>query len=653
MDYNTAPPAQPNYIVQELPPQYTLPDAGLDNLIALTATLCQVPAAALLFTNGHQLCIKTVSGLSVNDIVDADTLGAAVYRQKAVPGQLNSLIVEHRIFASLGHNSLIAYPLPWQDNDINGYVCIPCRDGHYLTGQQQEMLSPLAKQFALDITSRQQQLNINTNAAQHISREQIKYIFERTVDAVVITDQYGTITQWNPRAENTFGWKEEEAMGQNFETLCLPAESNARFLQYKESCGNSNQLTELIALHKNGSELIIRLGLSCLTYNAVNYCIMFMGDVTEHQQITNRLDKQKAFYENILNKLPTDIAVFDANHRYLFVNPGAIGNPEYRKAIIGKDDYEYAAYRGRDATVADKRRSQFLEVKKTGQEIRWEDGLRAPDGKLITHLRRMFPVHNKQGELKFVIGFGMDITDRIALEEKQSMMVKQLSAQNTQLVDFCNIVSHNLRGPLVNMSMLVQFIKDADDAEEQQFLISKLQPVIDNLHTTFNELVESIQIKQDVGIISENINLDDCVQRTLAGFEMEIKKTGAVIETNFKEAGTLYYPSKYLFSIFYNLIDNALKYSAPARQPHICITTTRNDDNVLLSVADNGLGLDTNKHKDSLFKIGKVFHRHPNAKGFGLFMTKTQVEAMDGRIWVESTPGEGTTFFVEFKKQPL
>jgi hypothetical protein len=60
--------------------------------------------------------------------------------------------------------------------------------------------------------------------------------------------------------------------------------------------------------------------------------------LTPDKLVTDQLDKQKAFYENILNKLPTDIAVFDAEHRYLFVNPGAISKAEYRKFIIGKDD---------------------------------------------------------------------------------------------------------------------------------------------------------------------------------------------------------------------------------------------------------------------------------------------------------------------------
>jgi PAS domain S-box-containing protein len=371
----------------------------------------------------------------------------------------------------------------------------------------------------------------------------------------------------------------------------------------------------------------------------------------DHKLLMEQLDRQKAFYENILNKLPTDIAVFDAEHRYLFVNPGAISKEEYRKFIIGKDDYEYAAFRNRDISVAHQRRAKFLEAKESRKEIRWEDTLSDPQGNMITHLRRMYPVHDEKGELSMVIGFGIDITDRKKMEEKQAALVTQLSARNTQLTDFCSIVSHNLRAPLVNMSMLADFIEASEDPAEQKMLIAKLRPVIDNLHATFNELVESIQIRQNTEISREDVCLRDCLKRTVDGLQTEINKLDAQIETDFEAASVINCPPQYLNSIFHNLVSNSLKYHYPGRRPHIFLQTKREDDKIILSVKDNGLGIDLVKHKDNFFKIGKVFHRHPNAKGFGLYMTKTQVEAMGGRIWVESVPEEGSVFYIEFNNR--
>ena len=73
-------------------------------------------------------------------------------------------------------------------------------------------------------------------------------------------------------------------------------------------------------------------------------------------------------------------------------------------------------------------------------------------------------------------------------------------------------------------------------------------------------------------------------------------------------------------------------------------------DSIIFSVSDNGLGINLARHKDNIFKIGKVFSNHPDAKGFGLFMTKTQIEAMGDEIWVESAPDKGAAFFIKFKK---
>jgi signal transduction histidine kinase len=235
--------------------------------------------------------------------------------------------------------------------------------------------------------------------------------------------------------------------------------------------------------------------------------------------------------------------------------------------------------------------------------------------------------------------------------EKIQKTASLLEFQNKQLTDFCNIISHNLRSPLVNISMLANFIEKSTDINEQKQFVEKLNPVINNLNDTFSELVESLQVKQDTEIKSEKQILKDCLQRTLDGLAGEINKSEAIIETNFDEAPAIEFPPKYLSSIFHNLVSNSLKYKSPQRKPVIKLETKKISGSIVLSVTDNGLGIDLERNKDKLFKIRKIFHHHPDAKGFGLFITKTQVESMSGRIWAESTPGKGSTFFVEFKDQ--
>ncbi|WP_316752662.1 PAS domain S-box protein [Pedobacter gandavensis] len=625
-------------------------------IVSLAELLCGMPIAFVATEAENGTLLKTSTTI-------ADDQESWIL---PLPGQSPLVIPDIRGDERFSNHPLLksgirfyaGIPILNTDNSPLAYLCVMDTSVTELSSKQLNGLELLAQQAFDIISAKLDNLELKKVVDNTVTpAQEIDTIFHNAIDAVIVVDDNGLITHWNPKAENIFGWQRTEVIGHYFHEVALPGQEQERYLELLENFKydtvqlHPNTTVEISAIRKDLSRFDIALSISPATIQGKHFYICFVSDITNQHQISQELDKQQKFYENILNKLPTDIAVFDANHKYLFVNPGAISIKEYRDFIIGKDDYEYAAYRNRDTVSADLRRAQFLEAKDSGKQVRWEDSLKGPDGNTITHLRRMYPVHDETGAVTMVIGFGIDITDRKIMEEKQAALVQQLSSQNTQLIDFCNIVSHNLRAPLVNMSMLVEFIEDTNNPEEQKTLISKLKPVIENLHTTFNELVESIQIKQDLEIKSENILLTDCIRRTFEGLQSEINKSEAIIETDFEDAPSVYFPAKYLYSIFHNLFSNCLKYQSPKRKLVIQLKSEKMDGKVLLSFTDNGLGIDMDKHKDNCFKIGKVFHHHPNSKGFGLYMTKTQVEAMKGKIWVESKIDVGSTFFIEFTNQ--
>ncbi|MBI3232516.1 MAG: PAS domain-containing sensor histidine kinase [Bacteroidetes bacterium] len=227
-------------------------------------------------------------------------------------------------------------------------------------------------------------------------------------------------------------------------------------------------------------------------------------------------------------------------------------------------------------------------------------------------------------------------------------MIKVLSNQNTQLNDFCGIISHNLRAPLINLSILSDFIAECNDPVKRELMFSKIKPVVNTLNETFNNLVESLQIREEVGLAYDKINFEELTNKIIEKHRIEIELYSAEIRYDFKPVEHIYYPKKYLDSILSNLVSNALKYSAVSRTPSIHIKTEMKDDKIRLKVIDNGSGIDLKKNGQHVFKMRKVFHDHPEAKGYGLFMTKTQVEAMNGEIFIESAPDQGTTFTIEF-----
>ncbi len=382
--------------------------------------------------------------------------------------------------------------------------------------------------------------------------------------------------------------------------------------------------------------------------------VLFFGViqvVTERVLSERQYIQQKNFYESILNTLPPDIVVFDKDTRYMFINPSAIQDEFVRNYMIGKDNNEYSRFRKVSPEVHEFRMRNFKRMIETRQEVEWEDSVIKKDGKREVKLRRVFPLVTENDEIKFVISYGIDITDRKEIEEKQLLLVDQYAHQNAKLIDFTNIVSHNLRGPLVNIDLLVKYMQATDDVEEKNDLINKLGPIIESLHEVFDELVESIQVQNDTEMVWDNNDFAESVDRILKGFNTEILNSDAVFCLEHQTVPEIKFPSKYFNSILHNLISNAIKYRSPNRPLQVSIEAHKEGDKVILRIQDNGLGIDLNRHKDNLFKIGKVFHRNPTAKGFGLFMTKAQIEAMGGNIWVESEPDKGTAFSVEFVDQ--
>jgi PAS domain S-box-containing protein len=227
---------------------------------------------------------------------------------------------------------------------------------------------------------------------------------------------------------------------------------------------------------------------------------------------------------------------------------------------------------------------------------------------------------------------------------------KHLENKNRQLSSFAHIASHNLRAPVSNLISLQAFYKESTDLEDKAMLFSKIEIVIDLLNETLNELIESVKIRGNKGITHDPIIFDTIFDKILAMLDSQILDSNATITSNFSEATNIDYPKLYMESIMLNLLSNSIRYRSPTRIPTIHFWTEVNTNEIILMARDNGLGIDLNKNGKKLFGLSNTFHRHPDSKGVGLFMTKTQIEAVGGSITVESEVDKGTTFKIILKK---
>jgi PAS domain S-box-containing protein len=158
-------------------------------------------------------------------------------------------------------------------------------------------------------------------------------------------------------------------------------------------------------------------------------------DITDRKEIEAKIAQQQNFYESILNFLPVDVAVFDAQHRYLFVNPSAIADPEMRRNIIGMTDAEYLAFRQRPLALAENRAHRFEQARRTRQDVSWEETMMSPRGpKRI--LRTLRVVFGADDQLQLMVGSGIDITARYEAEQQQQRSEALLREQQ----DFIRLI---------------------------------------------------------------------------------------------------------------------------------------------------------------------------------------------------------------------
>ena len=238
--------------------------------------------------------------------------------------------------------------------------------------------------------------------------------------------------------------------------------------------------------------------------------------------------------------------------------------------------------------------------------------------------------------------------ERKILQAKDDLEVltQHLSGQNKQLEDFAHISSHNLRSPVSNLNALLYLYNETENKEERKEVFDKFEVVIGHLTSTLNTLIEALKTKKESVKELEMLSFDDVLKKTKEIISQKIIDNDSIVTSDFSKVPIVEYHKTYLESIFLNLLTNAIKYKSPDRKSKVHIETKIVNKKTVLTIKDNGLGIDLEKHGHKLFGLNKTFHRHPEAKGVGLYLTKIQIETMGGAIYATSEIDKGTTFTV-------
>ena len=278
----------------------------------------------------------------------------------------------------------------------------------------------------------------------------------------------------------------------------------------------------------------------------------------------------------------------------------------------------------------------------------YEYRMLANDGKVIW-IRDIVSVIDEPGQPIKLRGIMIDITNKKQSETALNKSFNLVTEQNKRLLNFSYIVSHNLRSHASNIQGISSLIENAQTSEERDEMIQLLKKVAGNLNETLFNLNNIVNIQTSIDIVVEPLNLYDYVLKTLATQNAQILAKDATVLNKVDNNIKINYNKAYLESILLNLVSNALRYSHPDRKPVISLACVEENGQLVLRVADNGIGIDLKKYGDKIFGIYQTFNGNSDARGFGLFISKNQIEAMGGRIAVESAENMGTTFKIYFK----
>ncbi len=258
------------------------------------------------------------------------------------------------------------------------------------------------------------------------------------------------------------------------------------------------------------------------------------------------------------------------------------------------------------------------------------------------------PVYNEDQEITGIRGVFQDIDDNKENEINLQNSLDIIAGQNSRLFNFAHVVSHNLRSHSSNLSLVVQLVTESKNPQDKLDLIDNIVNISENLDNAISQLNSMVAHQKLLTKEKRITKFSDALDVVIASVSSLVNRESANIISDFNNLKEINYIPEYLESILLNLITNAIRYKHRGRKPVIFIQTYLINDQPYMEVSDNGMGIDLDQHGDKMFGMYKTFHRNPDAKGIGLFITRNQVETMGGSISVTSTVNIGTTFKIKF-----
>ncbi len=271
------------------------------------------------------------------------------------------------------------------------------------------------------------------------------------------------------------------------------------------------------------------------------------------------------------------------------------------------------------------------------------------------------------GSLLESVLFSMALADKINLIKRENELAnkrtlevvlendKLIKHKNERLEQYIFVTSHNLRGPVARVLGLIYLLKKEKliTEEHEKVILHKLEESTKELDAIIKDIGILLEIDTESNSAKETISFNELVKKIFLAVNIP-SEISVDIVTDFAKAPVIDTIRPFVYSILYNLISNSIKFRQEKHPLKITIQTRPlADQSIIITVADNGNGIDLTQVGEKVFQPYQRFDVQKEGKGFGLFIVKTQVEALNGEITLESTPGVGTTFTIRIPQKKV
>lgn len=479
-----------------------------------------------------------------------------------------------------------------------------------------------------------------TRSIMKLSELTFQLMVESVPNAILLVNKDGKIVYINGQTEKLFGYNRSELIGQMVEQL-IPERYRENHPHFRNSFFLSPQVRpmgagrDLFGLTKNGTEFPIEIGLNPVVTADGTLVLASIIDITERKKALERfrLVVESAPNAMVLVNHEGIISLVNNQTEKLFgyAREELVGNklelllPErFRSNHPTHRNHFFASPSVRSMGAG----RDLFALKKDGNEIQVEIGLN--------------PIDTDEGPM--VLASIIDITER-KIQEITLIRKNELEAKNKELEQFAYLASHDLQEPLRTVSNYIQILEE-DYGRQLDDQGTKHLKTIDSATKRMSALVKALLLYSRIGRDRKLVetNCQSLLSEVSADLENLIKQAGAIISV-LDDLPTLNVYEVEFRQLFQNLISNAIKFRKKNVPAHVDIRCVRQGEFWLFSVRDNGIGIDS-KHFERIFFIFQKLHLENEYEGYGIGLAncKKIVELHGGKIWIDSTPGVGSTF---------